>query len=267
MRHLPLLSLLGLSCCAPLAETSATREAPTPTANPVNQLSVAGNACGPAALLNSFRFGASHWHRAAEAVAGDSDRERMLSIMRGPGMRPSRHIPGRARWTRSGVGLSDLRDIAEEVTSSQRLPHLSEEVFILKSRETPEQLLRRVHHRMEKSLAAGFPPVISLRRLAWRSQKSGAPQWVAIDAHFVTIIALPRRLERNARSFAVRYVDPWGGRICVGDIAISAQSVFTNSEGYSACLEAWFPEAGVGKKHLKPAENSVLTVAAGLGKW
>ncbi len=33
------------------------REAANLTAVPVNQLTVAGNACGPAALLSAFRFG------------------------------------------------------------------------------------------------------------------------------------------------------------------------------------------------------------------
>ena len=90
MRRWPLLSLLGLSCCAPLADSPAMREAPTPAAIPADQLAVAGNACGPAALLNAFRFGAPYWHRAADALGGDDDRERMLAMIRGPGMRPSR---------------------------------------------------------------------------------------------------------------------------------------------------------------------------------
>jgi len=239
------------------------REAPTHDATPANQLLVAGNACGPAALLNAFRFGAPHWHRASDAVAGDNDREKILSIIREIGMRPSKHLTGRPRWSRRGVGLSDLRDMAEEMTHGQRLPYLGEEIFILKPRETPEKLLRRVHLRLEKSLTAGFPPVLSLRRHALRAQPAGDPQWVVVDAHFVTLTALPRKLGKHDRSFPVRYIDPWGGRHCEGRIGIPDVAI----SGNSSSLEAVFPQTPVGAKLLKPRDKSIVAIAAGIGKW
>jgi len=140
-------------------------------------------------------------------------------------------------------------------------------VFFLKPRETPEKLLRRVHKRFDTSLAKGFPPVISLRRHALRKQPGKPAQWVVIDAHFVTLTAVPRRLEKNPRSFAVRYIDPWGGRHCEGVIRIPDIPVLTDAKGASTCLEAVFPGTPVGAKRVRSGDSSVLVLSAGIGRW
>jgi hypothetical protein len=244
-----------------------TREVPNSKAQPANQLLVSGNACGPAALLNAFRFGNANWQRAADAVTEKNDRERIFTIIREIGMRPSRHLPGRPRWSRRGVGLSDLRDMADEMIHGHYLPQLSEEVFFLKARESPEQLLRRVHKRMESSLAKGLPPILSLRRHAMRPQPGGSVQAVVIDVHFVTLTAIPRKLEKGARSFPVSYIDPWGGRPCEGRIGIPERAVLSDSAGKPTCLEALFPQTPVGKKLLRPGEKTVLVVSGAIGRW
>jgi hypothetical protein len=259
--------LLALVSATASLAASPLREAPNPTAAPANQLSVAGNACGPAALLNAFRFGAPHWQRASSAVTGDNDREKILTIIREIGMRPSKHLPDRARWSRLGVGLSDLRDMGNEMTIGHSLPQLAEEVFFLKPRETPEKLLRRVHKRFDTSLAKGFPPVLSLRRHALRKQPGKAAHWVVIDAHFVTLTAIPRRLEKHPRSFSVRYIDPWGGRHCEGVIRIPELPLLVDGNGAACCLEAVFPGTPVGLKRLRSGDASVLVLAAAIGRW
>ena len=113
MRRLVLRSLLLPLFGVVALAAPPMREAPNPAAVPVNQLVVAGNACGPAALLNAFRFGNADWQRASNAVAGANDRERILTIIREIGMRPSKQTPGRARWSRRGVNVADLHDMAD----------------------------------------------------------------------------------------------------------------------------------------------------------
>jgi hypothetical protein len=259
--------LFAFFCNSPSFAAPPLIEAPNPSAAPVNQLVVSGNACGPAALLNAFRFGNGHWQRASNAVTGNNDRERILTIIREIGMRPSRHVPGRPRWSRRGVGVADLRDMADEMADGHYLPQLKEDVFFLGSREVPEKLLRRAHRRLENSLARGFPPVISIRRHALRRQSGDPPQWAAIDAHFVTLTAIPRKLDKDARSFPVRYIDPWGGRACEGWIRIPEGAVLTDSNGRTSCLEALFPETSVGLKLLRPGEPSIVVCAAAIGRW
>lgn len=255
--------LLGVSAAA----APAMREAFNWAAVPANQLVVAGNACGPTALLNALRFGSLAWQRASDAIAGANDRERILRIIRDMGMRPSAHVTGRPRWSRRGVNVADLRDMGNELTAGRFLPQMKDEVFFLKPREAPEKLLRRVHQRLEASLAKGLPPVVSLRRYALRHQPGRAAEWMVIDAHFVTLTGIPRKLEKNARSFPVSYLDPWGGKRCQGTIGIPEAAVFADSSGNSSCLEADFPQTAVGKKLLRPGERNLLTVSAAIGRW
>lgn len=266
------LALLGLGVCAlaaspALASPVGTREAPNISAVPADQLAVAGNACGPAALLNAFRFGSSDWQRAANALAGSNDKESILRIIREIGMRPSKHVPGHPRWSRRGVSVADLQDMANEMTLGQYLPSLSAEVLFLTGRENPEQLLRRVYQRLDTSLGKGLPPILSLRRYALRRQAGTTPQWIVIDAHFVTLTVLPRHLDARARGFAVSYLDPWGGRRCQGELRIPAHPVFVDGAGDSSCLEAVFPQSPAGKTLVRGGEETLLAVSAAIGRW
>lgn len=238
------------------------REAPNPTATPASQLAVSGNACGPTALLNAFHFGSPAWQRASNALDGDTDKQRILTIIRQYGMRPSKHITGHPRWSKKGVNLADLCDITNEMTRGHFLPLVSQEVMFRTPRETSEALLKRVHTRLNTSLEKGFPPLISLRRYVKRKQS-----WLAVDAHFVTVTTIPRKLENNATSFPVTYIDPWGGKVCQGNVAISGAAVLADTAADSPCLEAAFPQASVGRKLVRKGEPTALTVAAVLGRW
>lgn len=258
---------LLLAFCGPALAVPPQREAPNPQATPANQLVVAGNACGPTALLNAFRFGSPAWQRASDAIAGDTDKQRIYTVIRESGMRPSASIQGRPRWSRKGVNLVDLCDIGNELTHGRFLPLIVHEVLFSKPGESQRKLLGRVHQRLETSLEKGLPPIISLRRYVQRGEHGKPPEWLVLDAHFVTITSVPRKLEKDATSISISYIDPWGGKICQGEISIPTRGVLAAQAGDSPCLEAVFPEAAVGKKLMRPGESSVLTIAAVLGRW
>lgn len=236
-------------------------------ATPANQLVVAGNACGPAALLNAFRFGNQDWQRSSNAIAGDTDKQRIYTIIREFGMRPSNQIKGHPRWSKKGVNLTDLCDIANEMSAGKFLPSISREVLFLKPGETQEKLLVRVRRCFETSLAKGLPPVISLRRYTKRSQNGKPPEWIVLDAHFVTLTAILGKLEKNSQSFPVSYIDPWGGKFYQGKISIPSHGILADAASNSPCLEAVFPQSSVGRKLLRPEEPEALTIAAVLGRW
>lgn len=258
---------LLLACCGPALAAPPLREAPNLQATPANQLVVSGNACGPTALLNAFRFGSPAWQRASDAIAGDTDKQRIYTVIRESGMRPSSSIKGRPRWSRKGVNLVDLCDIGNELTRGRFLPLIDHEVLFSKPGETQKKLLGRVHQRFETSLDKGLPPIISLRRYVRRGENGKPPEWIMLDAHFVTITSVPRKLESAATSFPISYIDPWGGKICQGSIAIPTRGVLAADAADSPCLEAVFPEAAVGKKLIRPGESNTLTAVAVLGRW
>ncbi len=261
-----LLSVLIVSIPLSLSAAPPSREAPNPTARPADQLSVSGNACGPAALLSAFRFGNGNWQRAALAVAGETDKQQITMMIRQRGLRPSNHLIGKPRWGRHGVNLADLRDIANEMTAGHFLPEIREDVFFASGRESPQRLLRRVHGRLETSLERGLPPVLSIRRYALRNPGGNAPIWTVSDGHFVTVIAVPKRLSKGDASFPVTYIDPWGGKIAEGTIEIPRLPVLS-AGGDSPCLEANFPGVRVGTKGIRNGERTTVVVSAAIGRW
>jgi hypothetical protein len=157
--------------------------------------------------------------------------------------------------------------MANEMTAAHHLPQVGEEICYLKPRETPEKLLRRLHGRLQTSLAKGLPPILSIRRHVLRAQPGHDAQWISIDAHFITVTSVPRRLEKNARSFPVRYIDPWGGRFCEGEIRIPENTVMPDAKGRSSCLEAHFPQTSVGAKLVRRGERTAVVPAAAIGRW
>jgi len=252
------LAALAIVACAPTGGPGVRRAAAPDDARAVSQLAVSGNACGPAALLNSLRFSDARWRKSLAAIDGETDRGQLLTIIRRHGLRPSPHLGGRQRWTRHGMNVVDLTDVANEIVSRFDLPEVRHQVLIANSVESPSGQLARTHRYLETSLARGLPPILSVRRYAFRD---GA--WTAIDAHFVTVTEAPRRLPRNAEVFQITYIDPWDGGTHLGEIRIP--------EGFSGSitpfLEARFPTARVGSERLRPNEPTVLVASAVIGRW
>lgn len=255
-----IIGLLGMILVATAAPQ--LQEAANLSAKPANQLVVAGNACGPTALLNAFHFGNADWQRAYGAIHGSTEKERIYTIIRDVGMRPSKHLTGRPRWSRKGVNIADLCDMANEMARVEMLPTISQEVLFAKKGESQEKLIVRVHHKLVVSLTKGLPPILSLRRYVLRNS-----QWMVVDGHFVTLVSIPRKLGKGARSFPVTYVDPWGGKISTGNIAIPNQPILSDMADTSPCLEAAFPDSSVGKKLVRASEPTMLTLTAALGRW
>jgi hypothetical protein len=253
--------------CLPVMASPPLRVAPNPTASPASQWVAGGNACGPAALLTAMRFGNPQWQRASQAIPGRTDREVIFAIIRERGMRPSAHLIGRPRWSPSGVNVLDLCDMGNELARGHFLPQLKHDVFFAVAGESQSELLRRVHRRLEGSLSKGMPPVVNLRRYSLRREGGGAPQWIALQAHFVTITAVPMTLPQGSRSFAVKYMDPWGGVAHTGTVMIPESGLLATSPGKSPCVEANFPRALVGKNEVRAGEPTALAMAAMIGIW
>jgi hypothetical protein len=199
----PLAVMACLLCthCGPTGPATA----PNPAAKPVNQLAIAGNACGPAALLNALRFGSAAHQSAAAVLPGDSDRSHLRHIIIEHGSKASRNLRGQRRWSRRGINATDLCDVTNELL---RNSHAGSVKLTLPG---GIHSLAPSHSALARSLRLGFPPVVSLRRY-----QGGLP----IDSHFVTILQVPDALDPHAESFSFRYVDPMGARTLHGTLRI-----------------------------------------------
>lgn len=257
MRNQRMIRVRALTFLAAASLAASTAAQPAP--KPYNQLELAGNACGPAALLNSLRFGGGSWRAAEQSLAAGTDKERIRQFILTSGGRESAHLPGRPRWSRRGVGLLDLRDMANEL-DRKIFPRISAAVFFREENEPPGKILARLHGHLGRSLGNGFPPVLSIRRHA----RGASGYWRDVDAHFVTILAVGG-IEDGA--FAVRYADPWGGKIFAGRVRVPQVPLLAGPDGKPTCAEADFPHARVGKNRLRKGEATALSAAAALGDW
>ena len=230
-------ALLFSHCTPPTAAS-----APNPAARPANQLCIAGNACGPTAIVNSFRFGDDSWQHVATNIEGNNDAAILRHIILKHGGTWSASIPSRYRWSRRGVNAADLTDIANEIAQPFSQPHL--QLHIPRQLSSPSDLLTGSFGKLSRSLQRGFPPTVGLRRY-----DHGMP----IDSHFITIIAVADLLGKPTPQFSIRYVDPLGGKICYGKIRVDEGA---NKQHLG--LIADLPQTPVGKS--KSQNDSYLTL-------
>jgi len=232
-------------------------------ASPTNQRRAHGNACGPASLLNAFHYGTKRWQRAFNAVPGDDSKSRIHYVISRWGFKPSKHIKDAKRWNQRGMNLVDLHDVANEMCDYHWLPKIKYEVLAREQNEVSSDLLQRSHERIVKSLKKGLPPVLCIRRYAYRNSKElKTKSWWPISAHFIVIIETTSGLAKNANTFNIKYIDPYGGHTHEGTIHTNTGK-FTNSPFLAATL----PSATIGNSLVKKGEPSILTYSAVMGRW
>ncbi len=235
---------------------------PVPNSPPVNQLRTDGNACGPACLLDAFRSGGEKWRKSIGKIEGDSDTAKIKKIIYQFGKRGSRLDPKRARWNgRFGVSGTDLADMANEIRSEGWMGTVKQEIFFKQPRESDLELLKRIHHRFAMSLKKGLPPVLRVRRVAWRAPKgSSTKSWLAVKRHYLVLTGFPAKLPKKATSFIVTYHDPWGGKKYQGSIRVPD----ARSAGLATVI-ADFPKSTIGKSLVKKGEPTCLSLSSAIG--
>lgn len=177
-------------------------------------------------------------------------------------MRESSSLPGRARWSRAGINLTDLRDVANELARPLYLPPISQQTLFLRPGESQNSHLRRVQSLLAHSLKEGFPPILSVRRYVKRND-----QWTSVQAHFVTVTSVPGSLSSGLSSFPIRCVDSWGGRFRGGHISISERPFLGENANENPNLAAILPDVSIGKNLIRAGEESILVASAALGRF
>ena len=268
MPALPPLCRLGIglsaifgASCAPTTGP-ADIQAPNPSAQPVNQLVIAGNACGPAALLASIRAGNSNWTKLADQLPGKSDRATLNYLIRAHGLKPSRHLKNRNRWTREGINAPDLTDLAGEVAALAGLTPPSYALVDARASEPPEKSARRFHQRVTTSLSHGFPPIVKIQRYVKRDG-----QWHPLQSHFVTIVRITRDDTRPQPAWTFSYFDPWGGKKSTGTWQIASASHDTSTVPLPTPLTAIMPDAHIGRSQAPNNSRSTLAPTVFIGIW
>ncbi|MGJ8655075.1 MAG: hypothetical protein ACSHX6_01390 [Akkermansiaceae bacterium] len=243
--------------------------APNPEAKALNQIYIQKNGCGPASLINAYRFGSAKWNAATQKIVGDTDKEQFDFLVRYYGKIFSRYARASMRYdARSGINGLDLTDLANDFQTRRKLslPKLKHTTHFLKPDKDHTALLTNTHKHLVKSLQKGFPPLISVKRFAQRGSR-----WRQVHGHFVVLYEIPGTLPPGATSFEVKYIDPWGGRIKTGTIKIPETAFFAvNSAAQkptfrkSPTLTVDFPQSSLGKNLVKKNERSATILASSI---
>ncbi len=233
----------------------------------LNQIPIQRNGCGPASLINAYRFGSPKWNTALERLPGTTDEQRFNNLVNryGTGVFSS-HLRAQKRYDpKLGINIIDLTDLANHFQSDRKLnlPELKYNSLFLSGEMDHEKLLKKAHKQLVKSLKDGFPPLLSLKTFA--NNKS---RWTQIYGHFVTLHEMPITLPAGATSFEVKYIDPWGGRLKTGIIKIPEKSFYATDLSVkkqtflkSPTLEIDFPDSHLGLNLLKPNQASATILA------
>ncbi|MFT5905006.1 MAG: hypothetical protein ACI9E1_000596 [Cryomorphaceae bacterium] len=243
--------------------------APNSEAKAINQISIQKNGCGPASLINAYRFGSPKWNAATNKIVGDTDKEQFDFIVRYYGRIFSSYSRASMRWdARSGINGLDLTDLANDFQSRRKiaLPQLKHTTHFIKSKRGHKTLLTATHEHLTKSLRSGFPPLISIKRFAQRGTR-----WRQVHGHFVVLYEIPGSLPLNATAFEIKYIDPWGGKIKTGTIKIPEKAFFATNNAEkkptfrkSPTLTVDFPQSSLGRNLVKKNERSATILAASI---
>jgi hypothetical protein len=230
MRSLCTMAACGIASlvlfqCAPQGPATA----PNHGAIAADQLDIGGNACGPTALLNAWRFGSTACQNIAGTLPGTDDRAQLRHLIVHHGGKRSTHMPHRNRWSRRGINSADLTDLANQLMDRHDVRSVT--LIVPQGKNS----LRTTHHQLARSLRRGFPPVVSLRR--YEGTK-------VIDSHFVTVLRVPDHLDKNASFFTMEYLDPIGGKKCHG--RVTAREIISHTQ-----LLADTPSTPVGRSLAK----------------
>ena len=261
------LFLFLISCVIARADIVA---ASFPTEPPANQLRVFDNSCGPVALYNSLHYGSGPWKELLGQLEAEEAREKIRSIVRIYGSRPSYAGNGARRWHgRHGINAQDLTAVGNDLRNGRRLPALELATYFQGPKVENTRLLKNLYKDLKSSLKRGFPAIATLQRYRTRKTRQGRVFWGIAQSHFVSIIAIPDKLERNARTFDVTYIDPWGGTVLKGAIQAPPSRFPTGVKGNAAfdpsqapaAPRALFPGTRVGLRDIPKGQQSVLILS------
>ena len=216
----PALLIFGIAAAAPTSTAGDFIGVEVDPGAVIRQqlLSKSANACGPAAIANSLRFGSPPHRNAWETLPGTDDQRRIRRLFdRYFFGRESTVFPKMKRFEWRGVESEDLTAAFREFLEDRGLEPVTGRYLDRREGEKDRDFLARLYREMRYSLKAGVPPILGLRSfLAQRdpaadSDTAGEISWKPSRHHFVVITRIPESLEDGALGFPFELLDSNGG--------------------------------------------------------
>jgi len=195
------------------------------------------NACGPAALANSLRFG----NPKSRAIwfgfpSSEADRKLRFAIDRYFLGRPSVVFPRMKRLRPEGTEPEDLTAAYREILEAHELRPVKGNYLDRKENESDTALVARLHGDLSESIRAGIPPILGLR--SFLAQRDDSPEaedgeisWKPARSHYVVVTEIPKRLRDGEWGFRFELIDPNGGALKTGFVYAEPQQPFVALKG------------------------------------
>src|SRR5688572_29086240 len=174
---------------------------------------IGANSCGFCALYHSLAWGGTELAAAAAKLGGATDADKVEQLIARYGAKPSEAYAGtRARYVASsGITWRDLGVATGELFADAGLGTIVSGYLDRQKDERHAAHARRVHRLLADSLAAGMPPVLSIRSFTVR-EVDGKKQWQGLMGHWVTVVDVQPELGDGEQGFRLGFVDSETGR-------------------------------------------------------
>jgi hypothetical protein len=180
----------------------------------VRQDAIGAYSCGFCALYHSLAWGGKELAAAATKLAGKSDADKVEQLIARYGAKPSEAYGAkRARYVASsGITWSDLGVATGELFADAGLGKVVSGYLDRQQDELHPAQARRIHRLLADSLAAGMPPLLSIRSFSVR-EVDGKKQWQSVLGHWVTVVDVQPELGDGEQGFRLGFVDSETGRL------------------------------------------------------
>lgn len=163
-----------------------------------NQNWISGNACGPAAILNSFLTGSLKNSETVDELLKLNSKNAISELLKTYGNTPSKSLSGQKKWNpKRGMNQEDLLSVLKELNPKYRKRYA---IYY-----TADQPLKATYKQLRKSLKKGFPPIVSVRRFV----KKDKGEWFSLGGHYMSLVGLGE-LGKSNLGITMEYVDPKG---------------------------------------------------------
>ena len=227
------LSTFGLA-----AAGAATRLQGAPADAPpgvIGQQTIGNMACGPCALANALAYGDAPSRRAFATLDGATPLDRVETIIRRFGSRPSETYGGkRGRYSPAeGTAYADLPWLANDLMRELSLPEVGSQWLNVRDGENGRAHLRRLHGLFSGALATGLPAVVEVRSFCANTAAPKGPQWDGLLTHWMPVVAVePAILTPRATGFVCRFADSASGELIDGYAYAEMYRPFTATHGF-----------------------------------
>lgn len=192
--------------------TSSNDLVPFKKEEAVDQLDYSTVSCGPASILNSFRFGNPERLKFYNSLKGDSGLDKLKNLI-------EKYFQGKSDYYKSsdvideeGVRSLDLLKRTNNILEGSGIREVNGCYLDRQPQETGRHFVKRIARMLKGSLDKGVPIIAVVAAYSTKNEREKMG-WERVGGHFVVIRSIKIDPSKEVLSFDCNYIDPEGGCI------------------------------------------------------